>query len=66
MNYNAKRSDIESTYFTSSHYKQCLSEILDAKLEQANLATDSDLNTVWQCGKKNYVKIEKLQSVDLS
>ena len=46
MNYNAKRSDIESTYFTSSHYKQCLSEILDAKLEQANLATDSDLNTV--------------------
>ena len=43
-----------------------MSEILDAKLEQANLATDSDLNTVWQCGNKNNVKIEKLQTFDLS
>ena len=43
-----------------------MSEILEKKLKQVYLVTNSDLNTVSQCTIKNEEKIEKPKTFDLS
>ena len=62
--YNANISDIKGKYFTTSSYNKFASEILDTKLKQNNLATNSDLNTVPQRAIKNEKNIEKLKKIE--
>ena len=51
--YNAKISDMEGKYFTTSDYNKPTGEILDVKVKQKNLATNSDRNTVSVLVNKN-------------
>ena len=65
-NYNAKIFDTEKKYFTISDYNKFLRKIRDAKVQQANIATDSDLYIVSQGANKNKEKIGKLQTLSLT
>ena len=50
----------DSKYVTTPEFKKFTSEIFDAKLKQAKLATSTSLNTVLDFANKNKLKIEKL------
>ena len=52
--------------FTTSDYCKFTVEILDTKLKQVNLATNTDANTVSQRTNKKQEKIEKRQMFGLS
>ena len=45
--FNPKISDIERKYFTTSDYNKFASKIIAAKIKQAILATNSDLNILF-------------------
>ena len=62
----AKISIIKEKYFTTLNKNKFTSEIVDAKIKQANLVPNSDLSTLWQCAFKNVEKMEKLKTVNLS
>ena len=53
-------------YITTPEFNKFAESIFDTKLKQANLAANSDVNAVSQRANKNKVKIEKLQTFNLS
>ena len=51
---------------TTSEFDKLAGSIFDTKLKHANLATNSDVNTVEQCTNKTKNKMEKVQTFNLS
>ena len=69
---NAKTGEVEdkfhdhAKYITTPEIHKFAGSIFDAKLKQANLATNNDVNTAEQHPNRNKEKIEKIQTFDLS
>ena len=68
--FNIKIGEVENKipdhgkYITTPKFNRFTGPIFDAKSKQANLATNSNVNTVEQHASKNYEKIEKLETFD--
>ena len=61
--YDAKISNVERTYFNTSHYNKFTSEILDAKIKQNLIFQNSDLNTKLKTlTTKTELKADKIKS----